>query len=233
MELNLTQELASMDQDPLFLLFLDLRKAYDTVNRYRLLITLEGSRAGPRMCGVLETFCDCQKVVPRQNGFYGPAFPATRGTIQGKLVSLTLFNVVVYNVIRTWIDMTLEDQRVAHDGLGETVGQCLGVFYSDYGMIGSRDLDLLQHAMNVLVGLFKGYGLKANAAKSRTMTFQPGAIRVGMLKEVMVMKCVGVGDLYRVRLQRRIPCTECGVDISAGYMTSHCRRMHVTDPEIE
>ena len=33
MELNLTQDLASIDQDPLFLVFLDLRKAYDTVDR--------------------------------------------------------------------------------------------------------------------------------------------------------------------------------------------------------
>ena len=40
MELKLVQELARIDQNPLFLLFLDLRKAYDTMDRYRLLITL-------------------------------------------------------------------------------------------------------------------------------------------------------------------------------------------------
>ena len=33
MELKLAQELASIDQDPIFLLFLDLRKAYDIVDR--------------------------------------------------------------------------------------------------------------------------------------------------------------------------------------------------------
>ena len=31
MELNLAQELASIDQSPLLLVFLDLRKSYDTV----------------------------------------------------------------------------------------------------------------------------------------------------------------------------------------------------------
>ena len=32
MELNLEQELASVDQDPLFLVFLDLRKAYESLD---------------------------------------------------------------------------------------------------------------------------------------------------------------------------------------------------------
>ena len=40
------------------------------------------------------------------------------GTTKGILVSLTLFNVVVDNVMRTWLVMTVEDQRVAHDDPG-------------------------------------------------------------------------------------------------------------------
>ena len=58
MELNLTQELASIYQSSLFLVFLYLRKAYDTVVQERLLPTLEGYGAGPRLCGILETFWD-------------------------------------------------------------------------------------------------------------------------------------------------------------------------------
>ena len=41
MELKLSQELAIVDQDPLFLVFLNLRKAYNTVDRSRLIMTLE------------------------------------------------------------------------------------------------------------------------------------------------------------------------------------------------
>ena len=55
-ELKISQDLARIDQDPLFLVFLDLRKAYGTVYRELLLTTLEGYGAVPCMCGLLETF---------------------------------------------------------------------------------------------------------------------------------------------------------------------------------
>ena len=115
MELKLAQELARIYQDPLFLVLLDLRKSYDTVDQDRLLITLEGYGTGPRMCRLLETFWEFQQVVPRQNGFHRPAFLAMRGTKPGGLVYLTLFNVVVDNIIRKCMAITVEYQRVAHD----------------------------------------------------------------------------------------------------------------------
>ena len=60
----------------------------------------------------------------------------------------------VENIIRIWLAKTVEDQRVTHDGLGETVRRCLKVLYADDSIVGSQDADWLQHAMNVLVILF-------------------------------------------------------------------------------
>ena len=102
MRLKLARELAGIYQDPLFLVLIVPGKVYDTVDQDRLLITLEGYGAGSQLCGLLETFWDCQNVVLRQNGFHEPAFPATRCTIQGGPVSPRLFNVVVENTIITW-----------------------------------------------------------------------------------------------------------------------------------
>ena len=42
MELNIAQYLSSINQYPLLLVFLDLTKAYDTVDRICLISTLEG-----------------------------------------------------------------------------------------------------------------------------------------------------------------------------------------------
>ena len=116
-------------------------------------------------------------MVPRQNVYHRPALPATLRTTQAGLVSLTLFNIIVDNVIQTWLAMTVEYQRMAHGGLREALWRCLRVFYADDGMVVSRDPDWLQHSMNGLVGLFRRFDLEANIAKSRLMTCQPGALR--------------------------------------------------------
>ena len=55
-------------------------------------------------------------------------------------------------------------------------------------MIGSRDSDWLQSAINVLVGIFRRYGLSSNIAKSCTMACQIGALWTGVLEEAMELK---------------------------------------------
>ena len=92
--------------------------------------------------------------MPRQNGCHGPAFQATGEITQDSLVLPTLLIVVVNNIIRTWLYMTVESYRVANNRIGETVGHCLEVFYIYYGMVDSRDSEWLHHSMNVLEGLF-------------------------------------------------------------------------------
>ena len=111
-----------------------------------------------------------------------------------------LFNVVVYNIIRTCLDMTTEDQRVVQEILVETVGRCVGVLYADNCMVRFCNSGWLQHAMDVLVGLFRRYGLADNIAKSRTMTCHTSAFRAGMSEESMALKRTGVGHLYQVGL---------------------------------
>ena len=86
--------------------------------------------------------------------------------------------------------------------------------------------------MNVLVVMFRRYCLASNVAKSCTMTFQPGSLREGMSEEATALKFMGLGDSYLVRLRRRIPCLGCGVEITAGSMMPHRRRMQGTDPVI-
>ena len=56
LDLKTSQEVDSVDQNPTCLGFLDLRKAYDTVERVRLLTNLEGYGARPHMCGLLGCF---------------------------------------------------------------------------------------------------------------------------------------------------------------------------------
>ena len=101
-----------------------------------LIRTLKCYGAGPNMYKLLKNFWSHQDVVIRQNCYYGPNFTSNQGTIQGGLITPTLFNVVVDNVVWTWLEITAEYQAVAQEGLDLNVGRCLGVFYAYKIMIG-------------------------------------------------------------------------------------------------
>ena len=49
---------------------------------------------------------------------------------------------------------------------------CLGLLYTDDGVVGSGGPEWLQGALNVLIGLLRRYRLVANFAKSKAMTCQ-------------------------------------------------------------
>ena len=73
MELKLVQELVSVDQDPLVLVLLDLRKLYDNLVRGQLLKTLEGYGAGPKMWDIIVDFWARHEVVPNRMGTMVPS----------------------------------------------------------------------------------------------------------------------------------------------------------------
>ena len=136
LQLKLYQELSSIDQYPPFLVFINLHKNYGILNRGNLPTTLEGYGAGPCMCRILAVFWDHQEVFTRQSEYHGPHFKETWGTTQGGIILPTLFNFIIENVVTNWLAMTVEDQLVAHEGLGLAAGRYMGLFYTDYGVVG-------------------------------------------------------------------------------------------------
>ena len=70
------------------------------------------------------------------------------------------------------MSLTVEYASSTHEGLGMAVGRCIGAFYADNEMIGSRDPEWLQGYINVLIKLLRRVGIMANVAKSDTINFQ-------------------------------------------------------------
>ena len=66
MELNLSQELESVFQEPLFLVFLYHRKSYEKLECGSLIPTLEGYRAREKMWVILAEFRARQEVVTKK-----------------------------------------------------------------------------------------------------------------------------------------------------------------------
>ena len=72
-----------------------------------------------------------------------------------------------------------------------------------------------------------------NVSKSKTTICQPGAICTGMSEEAFSWRITGEVATYREHLRQNIPYPDCGVDLTSGSMTYHCRQLYVTDPSID
>ena len=101
---------------------------------------MEGYGSGPKMWELLVEFWDNQEVVTRQNGYHSPPFRGTCSTINGGIALPKIFNVAFDSVVLHWILLMVEEKSVIQDGLGHTVGQILGLFYTYDCLLGSRDL---------------------------------------------------------------------------------------------
>jgi hypothetical protein len=174
-EAKLQQELASILKVPLYMIFLDLKKAYDTLDRPRALQILKEYGIGPRLLKVLKSFWNQQRIVARQAGYYGAAFTATRGQTQGGLFGPMLFNIVEDHVLHYWLTEVLDaDGNPRHDGFGLTAAEFMAIFYADDGLTSSTDHVWLQDAFDKLIDLFRRVGLQTNVAKTKSMTCYPG-----------------------------------------------------------
>ena len=107
MDIKLTQDISSSNQDSLFLVLLKPRKSYATIDHGRLISTLGGYGVGTQTCKLLSTFWVHQEVNKRQNGYCGPGLKLNQGTLQGGIISPTLFNVGADNVVRKWLALTV------------------------------------------------------------------------------------------------------------------------------
>ena len=109
-EAKLIQQLASLREEALYVIFLDLNKAYDALDGSRYLEILEGYSVGPRSRRLLRTYWGRLTMVVRAGGgYYRELFKGDQGVTQGDPLSPTIFNVVVDVVIRHWVTMALAD----------------------------------------------------------------------------------------------------------------------------
>ena len=64
------QKLAYLEQQPLFGIFIDLKKAYDTMDRERYLDILKAYGLGPKLLHLLRHFWNDAEMVYRAGGCY-------------------------------------------------------------------------------------------------------------------------------------------------------------------
>jgi hypothetical protein len=225
LETKLAQQLAFLEQAPMYGGFIDLRKAFDAMDRGRCIQILRDRGVGEKALRLITTFWREALLACRAGGSYGRVFKALRGVTQGGPLSPRIFNIMVDAVVREWLRQIMSDE-VAIEGIGDEIRTMLACFYADDGLVACRDPDLLQRALDALTALFDRVGLRTNTKKTECMTFLPGKIRTCLTEEGYRSRMDA--EFREVRAGREANCDLCGKTMAAGSMRSHLETQHDT-----
>ena len=83
LEAKLLQQLAAIREEVLYGIFLDLTKAYDALDRSRILEILEGYGVGPRARRLLQAYWGKSTMVARAGGLLWYRFKGRKGVVTG------------------------------------------------------------------------------------------------------------------------------------------------------
>ena len=106
---KLIQQLAAMREEVLYVIFLDLTKAYEALDRSRILEILDKYGFGPRARRLLRKYWVKLTMVARAGGYYRTGFKGARGVTKGDPLTPTIFNVVVDAVVFQCVNMAVKE----------------------------------------------------------------------------------------------------------------------------
>ena len=176
------QELGRKARVPLFLSFIELQKAYDSVDRTLLWQVLARFGTPPQM---IEVIClsndETRACVRRDDGRCSEWFEVAQGLRQGCVLSPLLFNVFNAAILLVVLEKFSKDAGILADLIHlqeqpskvgpETALECVrrtiwGVLYADDACIVSRSPRGLGRMMAVFVEVFGTFGLTISESKT-------------------------------------------------------------------
>ena len=173
---------------PLYICFIDLRKAYDSINREALWSILQSSYHLPaKLISIIRAVHDGSRAAVRAYGRVSESFDVTCGVRQGCVLAPTLFNLYFDAVVH----MSLDSHQVQN--------KCVGVAYlHNAKLVGNRrklqletlvtdleyadDMALLADSWNDLEAMLttlsihcSAFGLSISCSKTKTMAVLPAS----------------------------------------------------------
>ena len=142
------------------MLFLDLSKAFDTINREELFRRIKINGIPPKMLRIIKSIFNKTKAKARLSTCFSEFFLTLQGVPQGDPLSPILFDMSVDPILRT-----LENRTICH----EIFGQKTQLMYADDYILMTNDAEKLQMGINLIKLICDNSGLKANIRKSATM----------------------------------------------------------------
>jgi hypothetical protein len=123
-EVKLAQQLAWCNQCHLCDIHVDLKKAYDAIDRGCMMEILKAYGDWPNLLRLQSLFWENAKLVCCAGGCYGSPFSAQRGITQGGPLTMLMFNLCVDAVVREWLHQAIDDDA-AREGIGDDIAKWL------------------------------------------------------------------------------------------------------------
>ena len=256
LEVKLLQQVVALRDVVLHVIFLDLHKAYDALDRLRCLVILEGYCVGPRYLRLLCRNWERMKMVVQAGGHYREPFHRERGVTQGDPLFPTIFNVVVDAVVNHWKSLVAEQEGGDSSGdegdMEQTAGRTIWerdnvqrqaeegyqrlkvkaeLFYADYGMVASTDLGWLQSAFDTLTGLFDRAGIQKNIRKTVGIVYRACRVAGVWEEEAYTRRMKGEDRSFEEQEQERerVLFQECGKELAKGSLVMHRQTQNGVD----
>ena len=178
------QELARRRRIPLYMCFVDLQKAYDSVDRELLWKALARAGVPEEMIAVIRQFHDGMQVwVRMDDGELSDRFEVTQGLRQRCVLSPLLFDIFFAAAIKVVLVRFSEDDTILKDlvyleeeagvGAGTPLERARravwGMLYADDAGVVSRSQEGLTMMMPIIVELFGAFGLTVSEEKTATL----------------------------------------------------------------
>ena len=183
------QEIGRKTGVSLFMCFIDLQKAYDTVDRTLLWQVLTRIGVPPQMLAVIQQFHDGMSTCVRPNGgVCSDWFEVEQGLRQGCVLSPLLFNIFFTAVLTVVLQRYIEEPAILAElvrlkepptSMGPEPAMdyvrraMVGMLYADDACIVSRSPQGLAKMMEVIVEVCRAFALTVSAKKTDTMCMLP------------------------------------------------------------
>ena len=161
-------EVSSQKGQPVYAAFLDLKKAYDSVDRSILLQMLKAVGAGEGFIQTLEAMYARVQYCVRTGGKHGHFFASGRGLKQGDPMSCLLFNFYI-----TFLPLFLNRQLPGQAQLNGLPLDC--ILFADDVVVLSTTREGLERRLELAYQFYTAQRLEINEAKSNVVIFQQRA----------------------------------------------------------
>ena len=174
--LRRVMEQAKVKKVPLYMCFIDLKAAYDTVKRSELWLAVEEYGVSSKLCRLLKALYANTQAAVRVEGELTEWFDVKTGLRQGCLLSPALFNVFIDRVVKRALanmDHGVSIRYVLPDGrvhLGDEVKGCFKLFdllYADDLVVICESEKVMREAAMRLEQETQEVGLMINVKKTK------------------------------------------------------------------